>query len=52
MALIEISRNVANEAHAILIVDQAGWHMSATLEQFRLFDSRVHAISPTELGCA
>lgn len=29
--LIEISRNVANGAHAILIVDQAGWHMSNNL---------------------
>ena len=29
--LIEISRNVANNAHAILIMDQAGWHMSNTL---------------------
>ncbi|RWP80157.1 MAG: hypothetical protein E5X69_01720 [Mesorhizobium sp.] len=29
--LIEISRNVANDAHAILITDQAGWHMSNNL---------------------
>ncbi|RVP94420.1 IS630 family transposase [Sinorhizobium meliloti] len=29
--LIEISRNVADEAHAILIMDQAGWHMSNNL---------------------
>ncbi|RVH87804.1 IS630 family transposase, partial [Sinorhizobium medicae] len=25
------SRNVADEAHAILIMDQAGWHMSNNL---------------------
>ena len=29
--LIEISRNVANNAHAILVMDQAGWHMSNNL---------------------
>lgn len=29
--LIEISRNVANDAHAVLIMDQAGWHMSNNL---------------------
>ena len=29
--LIEISRNVADNAHAILIMDQAGWHMSNNL---------------------
>jgi len=29
--LIEISRNVADNAHAILIMDQAGWHMSNAL---------------------
>lgn len=29
--LIEISRNVADNAHAILIMDRAGWHMSAAL---------------------
>lgn len=29
--LIEISRNVADDAHAILIMDQAGWHMSNNL---------------------
>ena len=29
--LIEISRNVADDAHAILIMDQAGWHMSNAL---------------------
>ena len=29
--LIEISRNVADDGHAILIMDQAGWHMSNNL---------------------
>ncbi len=29
--LAEISRHVANDAHAILIMDQAGWHMSNNL---------------------
>lgn len=29
--LIEISRNVADNAHAVLIMDQAGWHMSNNL---------------------
>ena len=29
--LIEISRNVADDAHAILMMDQAGWHMSNNL---------------------
>ncbi|WP_081858562.1 IS630 family transposase [Pseudorhizobium pelagicum] len=29
--LIEISRNVADNAHAVLIRDQAGWHMSNNL---------------------
>nr|WP_272209595.1 IS630 family transposase [Marinicella sp. W31]MDC2875410.1 IS630 family transposase [Marinicella sp. W31] len=29
--LIEISRNVAENAHAVLIMDQAGWHMSNNL---------------------
>ncbi len=29
--LAEISRHVAHDAHAILIMDQAGWHMSNTL---------------------
>jgi hypothetical protein len=29
--LIEISRNVADNAHALLIIDQAGWHMSNNL---------------------
>ncbi|PSS60615.1 hypothetical protein C6558_32055 [Ensifer sp. NM-2] len=29
--LIEIARNVADDAHAILIMDQAGWHMSNNL---------------------
>ncbi|SEM32015.1 putative transposase [Xaviernesmea oryzae] len=29
--LIEIARHVADDAHAILITDQAGWHMSNTL---------------------
>ncbi|HHW78782.1 MAG TPA: IS630 family transposase [Xanthomonadaceae bacterium] len=29
--LIEISRNVDDKAHAILIMDQAGWHMSNKL---------------------
>ena len=30
--LLEISANVALEAHAIIIVDQAGWHFSKDLE--------------------
>ena len=29
--LIEISRNVTENGHAILIMDQAGWHMSNNL---------------------
>ncbi len=29
--LAEIARHVACDAHAVLIVDQAGWHMSNTL---------------------
>lgn len=29
--LAEIARHVADDAHAILIMDQAGWHMSNTL---------------------
>jgi len=29
--LIEISRNVVDDAHTILIMDQAGWHMSNNL---------------------
>ena len=29
--LIEISLNVADDAHAILMMDQAGWHMSSNL---------------------
>lgn len=29
--LIEISRNIADNAHAVLIIDQAGWHMSNNL---------------------
>ncbi|WFU08095.1 IS630 family transposase (plasmid) [Rhizobium sp. CB3090] len=29
--LMEISRHVAEDAHAILIMDQAGWHMSNNL---------------------
>ena len=29
--LAEISRHVADDAHAILIMDQAGWHMSNNL---------------------
>ncbi|PDT42081.1 IS630 family transposase [Sinorhizobium fredii] len=29
--LAEISRHVAKDAHAVLIVDQAGWHMSNNL---------------------
>jgi transposase len=29
--LVEISRHVADDAHAILIMDQAGWHMSNNL---------------------
>ena len=30
--LREISLNVAPQAHAILILDQAGWHLSKALE--------------------
>ena len=30
--LIEISKTVARNAHAILIMDQAGWHMSKALQ--------------------
>ena len=29
--LTEITRHVAHDAHAILIMDQAGWHMSNNL---------------------
>jgi transposase len=29
--LVEIARHVADDAHTILITDQAGWHMSNTL---------------------
>ena len=29
--LAEISRHVADNAHAVLVMDQAGWHMSANL---------------------
>jgi hypothetical protein len=29
--LAEISRHVADDVHAVLIMDQAGWHMSNTL---------------------
>lgn len=29
--LTEIARHVADDAHAILIMDQAGWHMSNNL---------------------
>ena len=29
--LIEISREIAPDAHAVLIVDQAGWHLSSKL---------------------
>ncbi|MGQ4815329.1 transposase [Agrobacterium vitis] len=29
--LAEISRHIADDAHAILIMDQAGWHMSNNL---------------------
>lgn len=29
--LVEISRNVATDAHAVLLMDQAGWHLSANL---------------------
>ena len=29
--LIEMSRNVTKGAHAILIMDQAGWHMANNL---------------------
>lgn len=29
--LIEISRNIDENAHAVLIMDQAGWHMSNNL---------------------
>jgi hypothetical protein len=29
--LIEISANVADDAHAMLVMDQAGWHMSNAL---------------------
>lgn len=29
--LAEIARHVADNAHAVLIMDQAGWHMSNTL---------------------
>jgi hypothetical protein len=29
--LVEISRAVAPGAHAVLMLDQAGWHMSARL---------------------
>ena len=30
--LQEISLHVAAEAHAVLLVDQAGWHMSSSLD--------------------
>jgi transposase len=30
--LAEIARNVAPEAHAVLLLDQAGWHTNAKLE--------------------
>ena len=29
--LIEIAKTVASDAHAVLLVDQAGWHMSTGL---------------------
>jgi hypothetical protein len=29
--LVEISRNIATDAHAVLLMDQAGWHLSANL---------------------
>ena len=30
--LTEISRNVAPSAHAVLLMDQAGWHLTPRLE--------------------
>jgi transposase len=30
--LIEISRHIATNAHAIILVDQAGWHITGKLE--------------------
>ena len=30
--LIEISRHVATNAHAIILVDQAGWHITGKLD--------------------
>jgi len=30
--LAEISRTVASGAHAVVLLDQAGWHLSAKLE--------------------
>ena len=30
--LVEISRNVAPRAHAVLLMDQAGWHLTPKLK--------------------
>jgi len=51
--LAEISQAVAQDAHAVLLMDQAGWHSSAKLEvpdniTILLFPSRSPELNPVE----
>lgn len=54
--LAEISANVAPGAHAVLVLDQAGWHMSAKLlvpDRMTLapLPPRVPELNPAETVC-
>jgi transposase len=51
--LAEISQAVAQDAHAVLLMDQAGWHSSAKLKvpdniTIVLFPSRSPELNPVE----
>jgi transposase len=53
MHLAEISQAVAQGAHAVLLMDQAGWHSSAKLDvpdniTIVLFPSRSPELNPVE----
>jgi hypothetical protein len=45
--LAEVARHVADDAHAILIMDQAGWHMSNNLV---VPEKHHHASTPAEIA--
>ncbi len=53
MHLDEISRNVARKAHAVVLMDRAGWHTTGKLNVPRnltviLLPSRSHELNPVE----